>query len=98
LIFDCNLTKQYEHEIAGRSGTSISPSVFPEFDGIDWRNLGLQRRGAAAEKTWKVKQKGRGVLKGGPNRPEAETGPVMSLQSDGSDQAGESAREEGAVV
>jgi autophagy-related protein 2 len=86
-IFDSNLRKQYEHDIAGRSGSMIPPPVFPEFDGIDWRNSGLQRRGAAAEKMWKVKQRGRGVLKGGLNGPELETGPVVSLHKEMSYQA-----------
>jgi len=86
LLFDSNLTKQYEHDVTGRPAAIPSP-VFPEFDGIDWRNSGLQRKGAAAEKAWKVKQKGRGVLKGGSNaRPESVTGPVILIEKKMSDQ------------
>ena len=89
LIFDNNLTQQYAHDIAGQSGAIPQP-VFPDFDGIDWRNSGLQRRGASAEKAWKVKQKGKGVLKGGLNAAsESVLGPVISVRKEISDLARE---------
>ena len=89
LIFDNNLTQQYAHDVAGQSGAILEP-VFPDFDGIDWRNSGLQRRGASAEKAWKVKQKGKGVLKGGLNAAsESVLGPVISVRKEISDLARE---------
>nr|XP_031857747.1 uncharacterized protein CI109_006842 [Kwoniella shandongensis]KAA5524819.1 hypothetical protein CI109_006842 [Kwoniella shandongensis] len=71
IIFDQNLPKQYDIAPGATSGslsrTTTRPpaagSVFPEFDSVDWRNSGLQRKTGGSEKQWKVKQKGRGILK-----------------------------------
>ncbi|WWD01656.1 hypothetical protein V866_008601 [Kwoniella sp. B9012] len=96
LLFDTNLPRQYE-VAPGVSSSSNSlgsaqgkvtaamgtPPVFPEFDSVDWRNSGLQRKSGGSEKQWKVKQKGKGILKG-THLPTAEIneGPVMSLKKE----------------
>jgi autophagy-related protein 2 len=61
VIFDHGLTKQYD------ASSPTTDVVFPEYDLVDWRDSGLQRKatGPANEKAWKVRHKGRGVLKGG---------------------------------
>lgn len=86
VIFDSNLVKQYDHSPAtglhAYQSTFGSEGIFPEFDGIDWRNAGLQRRGAAGERVWRVKQKGRGVLKGGVNTAASDSGPVILIRKD----------------
>lgn len=88
LIFDANLSQQYDaglktgrsfgHKQPGHTAIPISVDpVFPEFDGVDWRNSGLQRRGLSSEKAWKVRQKGKGVLKGATAAVEAAHEPVI---------------------
>ncbi|WVQ98559.1 hypothetical protein IAU59_005685 [Kwoniella sp. CBS 9459] len=89
ILFDNNLCKQYDVAPGVASGSlgSAKPMgaapVFPEFDSVDWRNSGLQRKAGGSEKQWKVKQKRRGILKGtsGQNSEGDET-PVLSLKKD----------------
>ncbi|OCF72102.1 hypothetical protein I204_07366 [Kwoniella mangroviensis CBS 8886] len=83
LLFDTNLPRQYE-VAPGRITTPMgSPPVFPEFDSVDWRNSGLQRKSGGSEKQWKVKQKGKGILKGThPPTAQTDEGPVMSLKKE----------------
>ena len=93
LIFDSNLLKQYDSTTSTSfltsKHTAVPPSpVFPEFDAVDWRNSGLQRRGGAGEKVWKVRQKGRGVLKGSA-AVENDDRPVVTARTELSDDAGE---------
>ncbi|GFZ46386.1 Autophagy-related protein 2 [Saitozyma sp. JCM 24511] len=58
----------------------VPPPTFPEFDTVDWRNSGLQKKSGVGDKAWKVRPKGRGVLKGGTHfAGEAEEGPVISV-------------------
>jgi len=93
LIFDPNLLNQYERSspALGKSSSAIPPPVFPEFDGIDWRNSGLQRRGGPGEKVWRVKQKGRGVLKGAPPPAAVEEAtPVIVIEKELCDKSRES--------
>ncbi|WVQ70336.1 uncharacterized protein L199_008562 [Kwoniella botswanensis] len=96
LLFDTNLPRQYEVAPGVSSSPSFlgsaqgkitaamgSPPVFPEFDSVDWRNSGLQRKSGGSEKQWKVKQKGKGILKGThPPTAEIDEGPVMSLKKE----------------
>nr|XP_019013281.1 uncharacterized protein I206_01346 [Kwoniella pini CBS 10737]OCF52062.1 hypothetical protein I206_01346 [Kwoniella pini CBS 10737] len=95
LLFDTNLPRQYDvgPGVSSSSFASIGPpnrpttdagggfAVFPEFDSVDWRNSGLQRKAGGSEKQWKVKQKGKGILKG-TQMPDIEQPPVLSLQKD----------------
>ena len=88
LIFDSNLPKQYD---TGSSAPSHSPSkpstsparstVFPEYDAFDWRNSGLQKKTGGGEKAWKVRQKGRGAMKGAAVSEE-EGVPVVSVRKE----------------
>ncbi|WVQ78252.1 hypothetical protein IAT38_000336 [Cryptococcus sp. DSM 104549] len=67
--------------------------AFPEFDTVDWRNAGQRKpgAGAAGERGWKVKVRGRGILKGlggaagsagsGSGKGE-DDGPVVSLRKE----------------
>jgi autophagy-related protein 2 len=65
LLFDPALTKQYDHTPqGGRATYGPAHNSFPEFDAVDWRNSGLQKKSGVGEKAWKVRPKGRGVLKG----------------------------------
>ncbi|WVW83423.1 hypothetical protein I302_105443 [Kwoniella bestiolae CBS 10118] len=93
LLFDTILPRQYD-VAPGVSSSSLSTTlhrpeqngrspVFPEFDSVDWRNSGLQRKAGGSEKQWKVKQKGKGILKGAPSAvTEADEGPVMTMKKD----------------
>lgn len=76
LLFDQGMTKQYEAFPGTSKGT-----VFPEYDTVDWRNSGLQRKstGSLGEKAWKVRHKGRGVLKGGVGGQVEEERPVFEV-------------------
>nr|XP_018264125.1 uncharacterized protein I303_04005 [Kwoniella dejecticola CBS 10117]OBR86283.1 hypothetical protein I303_04005 [Kwoniella dejecticola CBS 10117] len=95
LLFDTNLPKQYDVAPGVSSGSfasqptpsrpaanhhGVSP-VFPEFDSVDWRNSGLQRKAGGSEKQWKVKQKGKGILKA-TNPSEPNDGPVLIMKKD----------------
>jgi autophagy-related protein 2 len=61
----------------------VPPPTFPEFDTVDWRNSGLQKKSGVGEKAWKVRPKGRGVLKGGTHFVgEVEEGPVISVRKE----------------
>jgi autophagy-related protein 2 len=88
LIFDSNLPGQYEHSLksgiggSAKDGSQGAGTIFPEFDGIDWRNSGLQRRGPAGEKVWRVKQKTRGALKGGSTAMPVISEPVVVVRKD----------------
>ncbi|WWC85245.1 uncharacterized protein L201_000107 [Kwoniella dendrophila CBS 6074] len=94
LLFDTNLPRQYD-VAPGVSSNPVTPSsnrnissisTFAEFDSVDWRNSGLQRKSGGSEKQWKVKQKGKGILKGGHQpSPEADEGPVISVKKELSD-------------
>ncbi|OCF39156.1 hypothetical protein I317_07055 [Kwoniella heveanensis CBS 569] len=89
ILFDDNLSRQYD-VAPGVSSGSFAPAppsgnapVFPEFDCVDWRNSGLQRKAGGSEKQWKVKQKGRGILKGTSTQlTEGDERPVLSLKKD----------------
>ena len=90
-IFDANLPRQYEHDASPtHHHVRNQPPSFPDFAGVDWRNSGLQRRGAGGEKVWKVRQKGKGVLKGAASVVHEDTGPVISMRAELSSSSGES--------
>ncbi|WVF72370.1 hypothetical protein IAT40_007185 [Kwoniella sp. CBS 6097] len=89
VLFDSNLCRQYDVAPGVSSGSfvSVKPSgsspVFPEFDSVDWRNSGLQRKAGGSEKQWKVKQKGKGILKSGSaQNAERDERPVLILKKD----------------
>ena len=64
LLFDNGLPKQYESTPTGlRQAYGPARNTFPEFDQVDWRNSGLQKRSGGGEKLWKVRPKARGALK-----------------------------------
>ena len=97
LIFDTNIPKQYAIAPGAQSvplGPAKTPTVhpqaiFPEFDSVDWRNSGLQRKSGGGEKAWKVRQKGRGVLKSTTaTTPAEDEGSVISVRKDMSPGAG----------
>ncbi|KAK8870012.1 hypothetical protein IAR55_000582 [Kwoniella newhampshirensis] len=91
IMFDSNLPKQYDVAPGATSGslgatsgrTPSASAVFAEFDSVDWRNSGMQRKSGGGEKQWKVKQKGKGILKGtaGPVAAGDET-PVIAVKKD----------------
>jgi autophagy-related protein 2 len=88
LIFDSNLSKQYDvapgaHSVpfAARVPSKTAQSAFPDFESVDWRNSGVQRREGTA-KAWKVRQKGRGVLKGTINTSPEQEGPVVMARKE----------------
>jgi autophagy-related protein 2 len=85
LIFDSNLLRQYEagpqrrpaHSAGAASNTSSQPE-FPEFEGLDWRNSGLQKKTGSNEKVWKVRGKPRGGMKGAREQVASE-GPAVTI-------------------
>jgi autophagy-related protein 2 len=90
LIFDTNLLKQYDvppgaHSIPSgvpRASKTV-PLTFPEFETVDWRNPGLQKKAGAGEKAWKVRSRGRGVLKGAPNfGGGVDEGPAVTVRKE----------------
>lgn len=84
LLFDGNLPRQYDVAPGASWGAQASharanlPS-FPEFDSVDWRNAGVQKR--SGEKTWRVKPKGRGILRNSAS-PEPSGLPVVTLRKE----------------
>jgi autophagy-related protein 2 len=78
LLFDAGLTKQYDH--APQGVYVPGHNAFPEFDAVDWRNSGLQKKSGGGEKAWKVRPKGRGVLKGVPG--DIDASPVLVMKQD----------------
>lgn len=74
LIFDANLPKQYEvppgapSSLLAAHHRSPAQSAFPEFDSVDWRNAGVQKK--SGEKAWRVRPRGKGILRGVPSTPE----------------------------
>lgn len=85
LILDTNLLKQYDLQASGdiklRPSTLIPPPLFPEYDTVDWRNSGLQKRSSGGEKAWKVRPKLRGVLKGVVQPAATDEGPSISVHA-----------------
>jgi autophagy-related protein 2 len=57
------------------------PPLFPEYENVDWRNSGLQKRSGAGEKSWKVRAGTRGVLKGVSPTPVGDEGPAISIKA-----------------
>nr|ODN96840.1 hypothetical protein L204_03549 [Cryptococcus depauperatus CBS 7855] len=60
VIFDQGLTKQYD----SYSSTNKASHSFPQFEANDWRT---PRRSSSGEKSWKVKLRGKGILKSNPS-------------------------------
>ena len=96
LIFDCNLPKQYDiapgaHSVSSftESPSTAPASTFPDYDSVDWRNSGMQRRSGGVEKAWKVRQKGQGVLKRTNNAVMEDEGPVITARKELSQYASE---------
>jgi autophagy-related protein 2 len=95
LIFDANLSKQYDVAPGAYWGTqpgaARSPAdlpSFPEFEAVDWRNAGnagAQKRNG--EKAWRVRPKGKGILRG-PASPERAV-PAIAIRKELSDTEGE---------
>jgi len=98
-IFDHSLHKQYDLAPGGNSApflndrkSGISPkgparAAFPEYDCVDWRNAGVQRRVGGGERSWKTKVKGRGVLKG-TQVADTYDGPVLTVEKEMSSDSG----------
>ncbi|ORY21591.1 hypothetical protein BCR39DRAFT_553281 [Naematelia encephala] len=92
LVFDHGLPRQYDALPVGSA--PFSPSAprlsaptpaFPEFECVDWRNSGLQKGSGGGEKAWKIRPKGRGVLKGVSSVPGDERGgPAVSISNSSS--------------
>ncbi len=85
LIFDSNLPQQYDVAPGARSLPSLNPTapaIFPLFDSVDWRNQGGQRRSGGAEKAWKVRPKGRGVLKNAVTSSHINENPVLDARKE----------------
>lgn len=68
LLFDVNLPKQYEVPpgapsslLSTRPRTPASLPNFPEFDSVDWRNPGVQKK--SGEKAWRVRPKSKGIMR-----------------------------------
>jgi autophagy-related protein 2 len=84
LIFDPHLLKQYDLLSAASARPSsalLPPPLFPEYDSVDWRNSGLQRRSGAGEKAWRVRSGVKGVLKGVSQSAGDDDAPVISVKS-----------------
>ena len=95
MIFDGNLPKQYElgpgaeavHSLAATHAV-VSTSTYPDFDCIDWRTAGPHQRSTGSDKSWRVRAKGRGVLKKTLNSVFENEGPVLAARKDLSRSAG----------
>ena len=81
LIFDSNLTKQYDAGLSGASTVRSAHEAFPEYETVDWLDAKLQGR-PGGERIWRVRPRGRGVMKGIPSDSESDS--VMTFKSDGS--------------
>lgn len=94
LIFDSNFTRQYDPStiVSALPGSTSSSSrssakstaMFPEFEAVDWRNSGLQKKSGASEKAWKVRVRPRGGLKGaaGSHAVQTDEGPIVKLRTE----------------
>lgn len=96
VIFDTNLPRQYDVAPAAQlvpSNVKASfprpHSIFPEYESVDWRNTGTSRRSGGADKAWKVRQKGRGALKGTSSTSSEDEGPVMLARKELYNNSGE---------
>ncbi|KAL7422146.1 autophagy-related protein 2 [Cryptotrichosporon argae] len=59
LIFDPGLNKQYDVPVGALAKyRPVDSPVFPDFESVDWRST------RKSEKGWRVKPKGKGILKG----------------------------------
>lgn len=88
LLFDNGLPKQYESTPTGlRQAYGPARNTFPEFDQVDWRNSGLQKRSGGGERLWRVRPKARGALK--TTMPfEGDTHPVLAIKKEMSPYSG----------
>jgi autophagy-related protein 2 len=89
LLFDAGLAKQYDVTPPGRQTYGPNVNTFPEFDLVDWRNSGLQKKSGGGEKGWKVRPKGKGAMKAAPGS-EVDTFPVLILRKELSESSRES--------
>ena len=89
VIFDSNLSKQYElpsdpFSVSSQGGSTIgigtSEQTFPAYDTFDWRDVNYQRKGLN-DKIWKVRPRGRGALKQ-PIKDAPPSPPVISVRKD----------------
>lgn len=88
LLFDTGLPKQYESTPTGiRQAYGPARNTFPEFDQVDWRNSGLQKRSGGGEKLWRVRPKARGALRTA-IPTEGDTHPVLTIRKDLSPHSG----------
>ncbi|OXG22622.1 hypothetical protein C366_00940 [Cryptococcus neoformans Tu401-1] len=75
ILFDPGLKQQYDLPSApphkGREG-------FPEFECRDWR----EEKKTGGEKAWRVRPRGKGILKGGARRTTDDEGPVIHIRQD----------------
>lgn len=93
LLFDSGLSRQYDSQTDRRSANTgeavrASAPVFPEFESLDWRNSGLQKKTGSNEKVWKVRGRPRGGLKGTSAPSE---GPAVDLSTSSAENSSESA-------
>ena len=88
LLFDSNLLQQYDSSVTSAAPTSrpakttslaASSPFFPEFESLDWRNSGLQKKTGSNEKVWKVRARPRGGLKGTRDTVPID-GPAVTVQ------------------
>ncbi|WVQ71457.1 hypothetical protein IAR50_000994 [Cryptococcus sp. DSM 104548] len=70
VLFDPGLARQYDVP------SHTKQSAMPEFGSMDWR----APRRSGGERQWKVRQRGRGILKGDVKK--VEEGPVVVLRKD----------------
>lgn len=84
IIFDANLPKQYEVPpgapsslLSAQPRTPANLPNFPEFDSVDWRNAGTQRKGG--ERVWRVRPKGKGILRGRAASTPEQNGPAITV-------------------
>lgn len=87
LIFDANLPKQYEVPpgapsslLAAQNRSPATLSKFPEFDSVDWRNAGVQKK--SGEKAWRVRPRGKGILKGTTSTPEPNSAQAIVVKKE----------------
>lgn len=88
LLFDGGLPKQYDAEHGSRT-YGPSGNTFPEFDQVDWRNSGLQKKSGGGEKLWKVRPKNKSAMKA-PLQGETDSAPVMSVRKEMTSTSGKS--------
>lgn len=95
IIFDSNLPEQYElgpgaYPVPSLAATRtvVSPSTHPDFECVDWRNPKSHQRSVGLDRSWRVRPKGRGVLKGTVNSTSENARPVVAARKDLSRSAG----------